>query len=75
MPISATITRVDMFNACPSRVVDMFDILIDPGGAVAVQGGSFVYLELVFRAVYHGLKQHFPVVKPINCVTQLYPGM
>jgi len=45
-----------------------------PGGAVSVQGGSFWYLPAVFRTVYHGLKSSFPVVKPYQCFTSVYPG-
>lgn len=37
-----------------------------PKGAVAVQGGSFWYLPMVFRTVYHGLKSAFPVVRPLQ---------
>jgi len=48
--------------------------VLKPGGAVCIQGGSSVYLKNVLSTVYHGLKAHFPMVKPINCITQLYPG-
>ncbi|GAB4560531.1 MAG: hypothetical protein Tsb0020_07310 [Haliangiales bacterium] len=44
------------------------------GGAACVQGGSFWYLPEVFRTVYHGLKRVFPVVKPMECFTAVYPG-
>lgn len=37
-----------------------------PKGAVAVQGGSFWYLPLVFRTVFHGLKQAFPMVRALQ---------
>ncbi|CAM9403303.1 unnamed protein product [Chrysoparadoxa australica] len=45
-----------------------------PGGAVTVQGGSFVYLPLVFRVVHAGLSAVFPIVKAYSCHTQIYPG-
>jgi spermidine synthase len=44
------------------------------GGATCVQGGSFWYLPEVFRTVYHGLKKQFPIVKPMECFTAVYPG-
>jgi spermidine synthase len=44
------------------------------GGAVAVQGSSFWYLPVCFRTVFHGLKSAFPVVKPYQCFTAIYPG-
>lgn len=37
-----------------------------PKGAVAVQGGSFWYLPMVFRTVFHGLKKAFPMVRPLQ---------
>lgn len=37
-----------------------------PKGAVAIQGGSFWYLPLVFRTVFHGLKKAFPTVRPLQ---------
>lgn len=37
-----------------------------PKGAVAVQGGSFWYLPMVFRTVFHGLKRAFPTVRPLQ---------
>jgi spermidine synthase len=43
-------------------------------GAVAVQGGSFFWLQGVFNTVYHQLKKVFPVVKPYQCFTAIYPG-
>lgn len=44
------------------------------GGATCVQGGSFWYLPQVLQTVYHGLKRTFPVVKPMECFTAVYPG-
>lgn len=37
-----------------------------PKGAVAVQGGSFWYLPMVFRTVFHGLKKAFPMVRALQ---------
>lgn len=37
-----------------------------PNGAVAVQGGFFWYLPMVFRTVYHRLKRTFPMVRPLQ---------
>lgn len=45
-----------------------------PRGAVAVQGGSFWYLPMVLRTVYHGLKKAFPMVRALQwwvCVFSL----
>lgn len=39
---------------------------LKPKGAVAVQGGSFWYLPLVFRTVFHGLNRAFPVVRALQ---------
>lgn len=39
---------------------------LKPKGAVAVQGGSFWYLPMVFRTVFHGLKKAFPTVRPLQ---------
>ncbi|CAM9981522.1 unnamed protein product [Scytosiphon promiscuus] len=47
---------------------------LKPKGAVAVQGGSFWYLPLVFRTVFHGLKKAFPEVRALQCFTAVYPG-
>ncbi|CAM9725613.1 unnamed protein product [Ectocarpus sp. 13 AM-2016] len=47
---------------------------LKPKGAVAVQGGSFWYLPLVFRTVFHGLKKAFPEVRALQCFTAIYPG-
>lgn len=39
---------------------------LKPSGAVAVQGGSFWYLPMVFRTVFHGLRKAFPVVRALQ---------
>lgn len=39
---------------------------LKPKGAVAVQGGSFWYLPMVFRTVFHGLKKAFPEVRALQ---------
>ena len=49
------------------------DALVE-GGAATVQGGSFWYHPEVFQTVCWGLKSAFPVVKPMECFTAVYPG-
>ena len=44
------------------------------GGAAGVQAGSFWYHPEVFQTVVHGLRRAFPVVKPLECFTAVYPG-
>lgn len=39
---------------------------LKPNGAVAVQGGSFWYLPMVFRTVFHGLSKAFPMVRALQ---------
>jgi spermidine synthase len=49
------------------------DALVE-GGAATVQGGSFWYHPEIFQTVYWGLRSAFPVVKPMECFTAVYPG-
>ena len=37
--------------------------MLRPGGAVAVQGGSFFWFKGVFNTVYHQLNKVFPMVR------------
>jgi len=43
-------------------------------GAVTVQAGSWFYLPEVLQTAREGLSAHFPVVKPYQCFTAIYPG-
>jgi spermidine synthase len=44
------------------------------GGAVCVQAGSWFYLPGVLQTVRKGLEAVFPLVKPLQCFTAIYPG-
>jgi len=48
--------------------------VLRPGGAVTVQGGSFFWFADIFTTVFHQLSKVFPVVKPYQCFTAIYPG-
>jgi len=53
---------------------ELLKSVLRPGGAVAVQGGSFFWFKGVFNTVYHQLNKVFPMVKPYQCFTAIYPG-
>ena len=57
-----------------TQFYELLKSVMRPGGAVAVQGGSFFWFKGVFNTVYHQLDKVFPVVKPYQCFTAIYPG-
>ena len=42
---------------------ELLKSVLRPGGAVAVQGGSFFWFKGVFNTVYHQLNKVFPMVR------------
>jgi len=49
--------------------------ILQPGGAVTAQSGSYFWLPTVLRLVYHGLRRAGFHVRPYHCFSACYPSM